>query len=388
MFAGIALRAMVIALATLPAAGALVASADDGPPRDQDAAGRPSRTVLRPTELRPAPVHLGGSAHSGEVSGHAEPVRALPRSAEPPGAHGALPAPAPSRDTPPASELVLLVGGLASTTTDGAFDALAARFAADPRYELRRFGADPRHPYDTRGALDPSADALVAQIREEAPRYAAVHLVTHSMGGAVVDRAFERGLSARDGLRTVVSLAPPRSGATIARASTGVLAAAGEDAPLVRGILAPVHDPGLAAVRDLARGRPVVTAPPGVTRLDLRLATDALVLARDASAPGTDSRTLLPSTAGGLEGHGAILRDPRALALATATVTDGRTPPDDRSLVERVVTDEVASLDDRAVRVALLVTVAALLALVVALRVRRIVPPVLITPLAPIWRSR
>jgi len=365
MFARIALRAMVIALATLPAAGALVASADDGPPRDQDAVGRPSRTVLRPTEIRPAPLHVGGSARE------APPV-----------------AVAPSRGAPPERELVLLVGGFASTPTDGAFDALAARFAADPRYEVSRFGADPGHPYDTRGALDRSADALVAQIREEAPRYAAVHLVTHSMGGAVVDRAFERGLSARDGLRTVVSLAPPRSGATIARASTGVLAAAGEDAPLVRRILAPVHDPGLAAVRDLARERPVIAAPPGVTRLDLRLATDELVLASDASAPGTDSRTLLPSTAGGLEGHRGILRDPRALALATATVTGGRAPADDRSLVERVATDGVASLDDRVVRLALLVAVVALLALVVVLRVRRIIPPVLITPLAPIWRSR
>jgi len=379
MFARIALRAMVVALATLPAAGALVASADDGPPRDQDAAGRPSRTVLRPTEIRPAPPRTGET----------EPARELPRSGEPSGAREAPPVVvSPSRYAPPRRELVLLIGGFASTPNDGAFDALAARFAADPRYELRRFGADPRHPYDTRGAFDPSADALVAQIREEAPRYAAVHLVTHSMGGAVVDRAFERGLSARDGLRTVVSLAPPRSGATIARASTGALAAAGVDAPLVRRILAPVHDPGLAAVRDLAREHPVMAVPPGVTRLDLRLATDALVLARDASASGTDSRTLLPSTAGGLEGHGGILRDPRALALATATVTDGRAPPDDRSFVERVVTDEVASLDDRAVRLALLVAVAALLALIVGLRVRRIVPPVLITPLAPIWRMR
>ncbi len=378
MFARIALRAMVIALATLPAAGALVASADDGPPRDQDPAGRPSRTVLLPTAPRV------GSSRTGET----EPGRGLPRSGGPSGAREAQSAVVPSPDAPPTRELVLFIGGFESTPTDGAFDALAVRFAANPRFEVGRFGTDPRHPYDTRGALDPSADALVAQIREAAPRYAAVHLVTHSMGGAVVDRAFERGLAARDGLRTVVSLAPPRSGATIARASTGVLAAAGADAPLVRGILAPIHDPGLAAVRDLARERPVVAAPPGVTRLDLRLATDELVVTRDASAPGTDSRTLLPSTAGGIEGHGGILRDPRALALAQETVTGGRAPADDRSLVERVATDGVASLDDHAVRLALLAAVVALLAVVVMLRVRRIVPPVLITPLAPIWRSR
>ncbi|MDO8562668.1 MAG: hypothetical protein Q7S25_02375, partial [Candidatus Limnocylindria bacterium] len=126
MFARIALRAMVIALATLPAAGALVASADDGPPRDQDSVGRPSRTVLLPTALRV------GSTRTSET----EPGRGVPRSGGPFGAREAQSAVAPSRDAPPARELVLLIGGLESTPTDGAFDVLAARFAADPRFEV------------------------------------------------------------------------------------------------------------------------------------------------------------------------------------------------------------------------------------------------------------
>ena len=164
MFARIALRAMLIALATLPAVGALVASADDGPPRRPDATGRPSGTVLR--QIRPLPP-------SGAV-----PDTSF--SATAPAAFAAIPGAAAG-----ARELVLFVGGMSSTLDDGTFAVLAGRLAGDPRYEVRRFGADPRYPYDTRQALDPSADALIAEIRERAPMYSGVDLVTHSMGGAV-----------------------------------------------------------------------------------------------------------------------------------------------------------------------------------------------------------
>lgn len=354
MFARIVLRAMFIALATLPATGALVASADDGPPRRPDATGRPSVTVLQPSPMDP---RLAEAPTIPVATAFAGPSRAL----------------------------VLLVGGMSSTSVDGAFDVLAARLAKDPRYEVRRFGDDPRHGYDTNGAVDPNADALIAEIRERAPNYAEVHLVTHSMGGAVVDRAFGRGLSSRDGLRTVVSLAPPRSGSTLARTALGLLDASGDERPVIRGVLLPLGDVDLPAIHDLARVLPAAT-PDGVTRLDLRLATDELVLTRDTAAAGTDSRTLLPLSVSGLEGHGGILRDPRALDLVTATISLGHPPTDKRSRAEKEWTETVASLSDGTVSLALVVLTAVLLAFVVLLRVRRVSLRPLITPLVPrLW---
>ena len=356
MFARNALQAMFIALATLPAAGALVASADDGPSRRPDATGRPAITVLLP--------------------GLPDPSRA---------AEQAIPPATPSAGP---RALVLLVGGMSSSHGDGSFDALAARLAGDPRYEVRRFGSDPHHRYDTNGALDPSADALIAEIRERAPHHSEIHLVTHSMGGVVVDRALDRGLSSRDGLRTVVSLASPRSGSTLARTAQGLLDVAGDEAPFIRSLLRPLGDVDRPAIRDLAHGRPA-TAPDGVTRMDLRLATDKLVLARDTLAPGTDSRTLLPRSASGLEGHGGILRDPRALDLVTATIALGHPPADLRSDAEKDRTSMVASLHDGIVSLGLVVLATALMALVVLLRLRRLTLRPLITPLVPrLWNWR
>src|SRR4029079_5024133 len=80
-----------------------------------------------------------------------------------------------------------------------------------------------------------------------------------------------------------------------------------------------------AAVRDLARARPV-PPPPGVTRLDLREAADVLVTARDARDPGVTSRILTR----GIEGHGDILKDPEALDQTMRTIETRRGPTEDR----------------------------------------------------------
>lgn len=258
--------------------GALVAAGDDGPSQAFPT-GRPTRTVLRPTEVSQ-------------------------------------------------KEVIILVAGIGSSATDGVFASIEAAFGADPRYEVHRFGGDAAHPYDTLGSLDRNADELTAEIRELARTHPKIDIVAHSMGGAVVDAAFRRGLSASDKVATYVALAAPHHGSTEARIGRPFLAVAdllGAKAEL-RAITAGVaQDIGSQAAQDLA----VIHADPppdGVTRLDLRIATDLIVTAPDAWSPAVVSHTLLPSTTAALEGHGGVTTDPRAIALITTTVASGTVP--------------------------------------------------------------
>src|SRR5204862_675838 len=98
------------------------------------------------------------------------------------------------------------VSGVNSSAQDPTFDALQARLFDDPGYEVHRFGADPAYPYDTQGSLDQAAGNLTNEIRDLGRTHPAVHIVAHSMGGDVVDRAFALGLSASDGVATYVAL--------------------------------------------------------------------------------------------------------------------------------------------------------------------------------------
>ncbi|MGH2498571.1 MAG: esterase/lipase family protein, partial [Candidatus Limnocylindria bacterium] len=180
---------------------------------------------------------------------------------------GALPASADDRprptvlrlaDPPPAApdrELVIVVGGLGSDPADSGWDPLVARLRAEGRYEVRRFGAEPGYPYDSYGPLDGSARELAAQVRALAPRYAGVHLVGHSMGGAVIDRALAQGLGAGDGVRTYVALASPHQGATAAQIAATTLALAGDESIELRAALPIPHDLASPAIQDLARIR-------------------------------------------------------------------------------------------------------------------------------------
>ena len=227
-------------------------------------------------------------------------------------------------------ELVVLVGGYQSCACpdDGTFEALQRRLAADPHLDVVRFGADPRYPYDTFGPIDPNAKNLRDEIRTLSPGYDGVHIVTHSMGGVVADRAFGLGLSRDDGVVTYVSLAAPHSGSDAARAMTVTRALTGPGAAFREGLLFLQMESDSAAVRDLARARPV-PPPAGVTRLDLRESTDVLVTERDADDPGVTSRILTR----GIEGHGDILKDPDALDQTMRTIATRRVPPDERSRV-------------------------------------------------------
>lgn len=297
---------VVTALAlSLLGPGALVAAGDDGP-SPPIATDRPTRTSIRPTELsEPRPLK------------------------------------------PSDKIVVMLVSGIGSEAHDGTFDALVSALLADPRYEVHRFGADPAHPYDTLGSIDANADQLTAEVRELAKTHPKIELVAHSMGGVVVDAAFRRGLSAADKVDSYVALASPHNGSTVARIGETFLGIADRlgVAPEFREVSAPFgQDPGTRAVQDLAAthaGPP----PPGVNRVDLRVATDGVVIASDARTPGVTERTMLPSTLAPFQGHGEATFDARVLEIVTSTVASR--PPAPIGPRERLLAGAASWISDR-----------------------------------------
>ena len=288
--------------------GALAVAGDDGPTRSAPP-DRPTRTILRPTE-------------TSEVAS----ARASDRT------------------------VIVLVSGIGSDGSDSTFDPLIAALARDPGYEIHRFGGDPAYPYDTHGSLHENADRLTAEIRVLAKTHPKIEIVAHSMGGTVVDDAFRRGLSAKDKVVTYIALASPHDGSTEAQIADPILrlsafAGASTEARAITAGLA--QDIGTVAVRDLAAAR-AGPPPQGVTRLDLRMATDAIVTGPDGWTPGVDSRTLLPSTVGAIEGHGGVTTDPHAIALVTSTLATGHAPALDwRGAALEFVARTVSTLIDQ-----------------------------------------
>lgn len=279
---------MVTALAlSLLGPGALVAAGDDGPSRPL-ATDRPTRTSIRPTEL-------------------SEP-----------------------RPLPPSDKaVILLVSGIGSAAADGSFDALVAALYKDPRYEIHRFGGHPAYPYNTLGSIDESADQLTAEIRELAKTHPRIDIVAHSMGGVVVDAAFRRGLGAADKVQNYIALASPHDGSTLARVGETFVKIADRLGIKTefRDVTARLgHDIGARAVRDLAETH-AAPPPPGVNRIDVRVATDAIVIQTDARTPGVTTRTLLPTTGASLEGHGGATIDSRALAIVMSTIASRPAAP-------------------------------------------------------------
>ena len=235
-----------------------------------------------------------------------------------------IPSPAPAHG----KELIVLVGGYQSCACpdDGTFDALRDRVTRDGGFDVVRFGADPRFPYDTFGPVLPNAENLRDEVRALAPGYDAVHVVTHSMGGVVADQAFAHGLSRDDGVVSYVSWAAPHSGSDAARALVVAGTVSGTmTGPVRESLLWLRMEADSPAVRDLAAAD-AIAPPPGIVRLDLREASDALVTPRDAADGGVPSRLLTRA----LEGHGGILTDPEAIDLTVRTITQRRVPPDER----------------------------------------------------------
>jgi PGAP1-like protein len=303
------LRAFLLALILFPLGGGLTAVAEDGPPPLQ-ADDPPSSTRIPVSGLRPAGIPTSTPAPAFDLG----PASLVPLTRQ------------PSEKT-----LVIFVGGYGSSAHDHAFDELATRFRSD-RYDTIRFGEDPAFPYDTYGSLDRSAGALAAQIRALGPRYSSVSIVSHSMGGAVTDRAFSSGLSRYDRVQTYVAIAAPHNGADLARFPSYLLPRIKPVANIVRAFfLVFTRDPDSEASRDLAGLRP--SGPPsGVTRLDISLATDGFVNARDAFDPGVQQRVLMPgSLLEAVEGHGGSLESRSVGDLVAETVSNNRVPPERRS---------------------------------------------------------
>jgi len=302
-----------VAAAVFPAL-ALVASADEGPPLPPVDAGpplRPPTTMLRAAVTAP-PAPTPSVVASGTVA-------------------------APKR------ELIVLVGGLGTDKRQGdnPFKDLKDRIPNDT-YDVMRFGTD-FGVYGTYDSIDENAEHLRDGIRSLSAGYDSVHIVTHSLGGNVADRAFALGLSSGDGVTTYVAWSAPHDGAHAAGIARAALTLSGPARADTRDVAvwADLHDPESAAVRDLARIR-AVAPPPGVVRLDLRLATDELVSASDARDPGVESRVLLPTSLRDWEGHGGILENDEALDLTLATIRQKAVPVDGRGVLLRAASQVIS----------------------------------------------
>jgi hypothetical protein len=332
-----------MALALL-SAGGFAASADDGRPPAPIGTGHPPLSTSVPlTELRPSEI------------------RSAPTSAP-----SLIPVDQPRRAPVRKKELVLFVGGYGSAANDGAFDELKARFPTD-RYEVRRLGDDPHFPYDTYGSVDANARVLTDQIRHISADYSAVDIVSHSMGGVVVDRALAGGLSSGDGVATYISIAGPHSGADFARAPAFVLPIIAPVKEIVRagGVLV-ARDPQSVAISDLATARPVRT-PTGIVRVDASLATDGFVNEFDARDPGVPQRLFLPATPRELlDGHGGSLINRQIGDLVVETIRTHTVPPDRRDPITRFLAPILWDEETRLWRQVLLIITLAAVSLYVA----------------------
>lgn len=268
------------------------------------------------------------------------------------------PGPVPTRPAIGSSECVVLVGGLGSPTDrdDRFFAPVLGELDADPRFQQYRFGVD-AGSFDTYRAISRNGEQLRSVIHHLSTECQAIHVLSHSMGGAVADRAFSMGDLANDGVVSYVALAAPHNGATGARAARPAVEA---DALFAAGLSATtravaIPDPTTDAVRDLSRLR----APRPVRDVEavrLRLVTDEFVLRRDNADRRVDVRDYLPTTTWQLEGHGQVVHNETVQQVVRTTIATHRVPAEDRSstalrdaeLASIVIDQALAGLEDRA----------------------------------------
>lgn len=248
------------------------------------------------------------------------------------------------RCTPPGAEpprrrarrIAVLVGGLGSSGPDGAsvfqFDTAGAGYAPADVFRFSYTGGDARlNPYTPRDTQQPvvlSALRLRETILDLAKRYPGVPIdvIAHSQGGLVSRAALATSLGPALPVSTLVTLATPHDGASLATAGTlfratslgeAVLDAAGE----VGGI-----DPQSASVRDLSEGSDFVswlrrqTIPAGIRFVSVAARNDVVVPSPDCYVAGADNITV---TVGPpqemLSDHDALPKSPaatREVALA------------------------------------------------------------------------
>ena len=229
-----------------------------------------------------------------------------------------------------APECIVAVGGLGSDNSDKTFDELLRGFKDDPIYRIHRFGAEQaeRFPYDTYGSIDESGRTLLGFVRSLSGQCRAIHIVAHSMGGDVADRAFSLGLSSADGVVTYLPIATPHNGALLADILIAADDVSDEGNEALRAIArtlrrAPivgsaVHDVTSEAVRELADRTPP-RPPRGVVELRQRLANDEIALLPDNWDWRFESRDRLPDLHG-TDGLVGDLLNPISIATNTQQV--------------------------------------------------------------------
>ncbi|HEX2040684.1 MAG TPA: peptidoglycan DD-metalloendopeptidase family protein [Acidimicrobiales bacterium] len=257
----------------------------------------------------------------------------------------------PSERAPPpvaGRRLLVLVGGLGSSSASAGVDAVDAQALGYARSDVHRFsyrgGTVAERAYRARDSGNDLAEAgrrlarLLGRLAAEHPGVP-IDVVAHSQGGLVARAALVRA-RAPAAVRTLVTLGTPHQGADLAAsvllARGGRTGRAGED--LVRSLRLTELDgdapalgqlvPGSAFLRDLAH-RPL---PPHVQVTSVAARADVVVASPRSRLPGADNVVV---TVGGVHDHAALPGSPaaqREIALAVA-----RLPPTCRSRADAAV---------------------------------------------------
>jgi len=363
-----------------PGTGSRSVLVPDGPSRplgvEEEAAGL-GRLLAGATPLArlPATADLASAIRAAAARG-AVAVEAAAEAAAALGAPGAwsalaaaaaaqgeqgpcTPAASPPPPRPAGRRLLVLVGGLGSSSGDAAaFEVDVAALGYTPSDVVRfsyRGGTTAEAPYDAGDTLQGIAAPAVrlaalltrlATARPDRP----IDVVAHSMGGLVARAALAHGRPPGvPGPATLVTLATPHGGADLAGvADLSTLSAAGaalaEVLPAMSGALAPAS----RSVADLAPGSSFLTRlaaappPPPPTRVAaIGSRTDLVVPPPRARWSGVPSTTVELDGVG-VQAHDALPRSAaatREVALATAGA-----PPTCRSPADALVDAAVGLL--------------------------------------------
>ena len=245
-----------------------------------------------------------------------------------------------ARVAPPgAPQCIVAVGGLGSDSDDqlptqkdpdprGTFGALLAPFKNDPDFRIHRFGESDEHsdryPYVTNGSIDANGRSLLDFVRSLSGECRAIHIVAHSMGGDVADRAFSLGLSSADGVVTYLPIATPHNGALLAGILTEASDLSDEGNEALHDISAALHthDVTSPAVRELADRTPP-RPPRGVVELRQRLANDEIALLPDNYDWRVETRDRLPDLHGTDELVSDLINPATIVANTQKLIADG-----------------------------------------------------------------